>query len=57
MSHTRAAGRATSGRRDYHHTDMNPAIGELAAAIVFLASPAASYITGTTLDVDGGYNA
>lgn len=28
---------------------------EIAAAIVFLASPSASYITGTTLIVDGGY--
>lgn len=27
---------------------------EVAAAITFLASPAASYITGTTLNVDGG---
>jgi NAD(P)-dependent dehydrogenase (short-subunit alcohol dehydrogenase family) len=30
---------------------------ELAAAVVFLATPAASYITGTTLIVDGGLTA
>lgn len=30
---------------------------EVAAAVAFLAGPDASYITGTTLDVDGGFNA
>jgi 3-oxoacyl-[acyl-carrier protein] reductase len=30
---------------------------EVAAAVVFLAGPGATYITGTTLDVDDGQSA
>ncbi|WP_408995547.1 SDR family oxidoreductase [Streptomyces caniscabiei] len=30
---------------------------EIAAAIAFLASPVASYVTGATLDAHVGYNA
>jgi len=32
-----------------------PEVGDIAAAILFLASPAARFITGVTLPVDSGY--
>jgi NAD(P)-dependent dehydrogenase (short-subunit alcohol dehydrogenase family) len=31
--------------------------GELTAALLFLVSPTASYVTGSTVFVDGGYTA
>jgi 3-oxoacyl-[acyl-carrier protein] reductase len=31
-------------------------LDEVVAPILFLASPAASYITGSIIDADGGYN-
>ncbi len=39
------------------HTPLGrlPEAGDIAAAILFLASPAASCITGVTLPVDSGY--
>ena len=30
---------------------------EIAAAVVYLASAASSYVTGTILSIDGGYTA
>jgi NAD(P)-dependent dehydrogenase (short-subunit alcohol dehydrogenase family) len=40
-----------------HHTPLRvlPEVGDIAAAILFLASPAARCITGVTLPVDSGY--
>jgi 3-oxoacyl-[acyl-carrier protein] reductase len=31
--------------------------GDVSGAVLFLASPAARYVTGTSLVIDGGYTA
>ncbi|MBB4440721.1 MULTISPECIES: SDR family NAD(P)-dependent oxidoreductase [Rhizobium] len=40
---------------DLHALGRIATVEEVAAGIVFLASPAASYVTGSVLDVNGGY--
>jgi NAD(P)-dependent dehydrogenase (short-subunit alcohol dehydrogenase family) len=42
------------GQAAMHLTNRLAYAGEIASAILFLASPAASFITGTTLPVEGG---
>ena len=42
------------GQAAMHLTNRMATPGEIASAILFLASPAASFITGTALPVDGG---
>lgn len=47
-------------RADYHDAIPLNRYGteeELAAVIYFLCSPQASYVTGQTVSVDGGFNA
>jgi NAD(P)-dependent dehydrogenase (short-subunit alcohol dehydrogenase family) len=44
-----------SGIRDLHALGRIATLEEVAAGIVFLASPAARYVTGSVLDVNGGY--
>jgi NAD(P)-dependent dehydrogenase (short-subunit alcohol dehydrogenase family) len=42
---------------DSHAIERFATVEGVAAAIVFLAGPDAAYITGTVLDVNGGYTA
>ncbi|RWY80486.1 SDR family oxidoreductase [Rhizobium leguminosarum] len=44
-----------AGILDLHALGRIATVEEVAAGIIFLASPAASYVTGSVLDVNGGY--
>lgn len=50
-----SAGQLPPGLMDVHAIRRMAEVEEVAAGILFLAGPTASYITGSVLDVNGGY--
>jgi NAD(P)-dependent dehydrogenase (short-subunit alcohol dehydrogenase family) len=52
-----ADGPYAEGQRSFLALDRFGTVDEIAAAVIYLSGPAAAYITGTELTIDGGHAA